>query len=104
MGEAPPRTTAFNPRPGLSAVPDERTTIAKKILGYIKLQVPAGAATPSPPMEKRRDAPHEDVVHLLCRFPHRSGRGHDSGLDRVAFQLPAAKLVYRGLIESDHRA
>ena len=24
--------------------------MAKKILGYIKLQVPAGAATPSPPI------------------------------------------------------
>ena len=53
---------------------------------------------------KNGDAPHEDVVDLLCRLPHRRGRGDDLGLDRAAFQFPAAKLVYRGLVESDHRA
>ena len=46
VGGAPPRTTASTDRStGL-----ERMIMAKKILGYIKLQVPAGAATPSPPI------------------------------------------------------
>ena len=53
---------------------------------------------------KNGNTSHEDVVDLLCRLPHRRGRGDDLGLDRVAFQVPAAELVYRGLVESDHRS
>ena len=53
---------------------------------------------------KDGDTAHEDIVDLLCRLPDRGCRGDDFGLDRAAFQLPTAKLVYGGLIESDHRA
>jgi hypothetical protein len=53
---------------------------------------------------KNGDASHEHVVDLLCRLSHRRCGGDDLGLDRAALQFPAAKLVYGGLIESDHRA
>lgn len=33
-----------------SFVPNGRISVAKKIIGYIKLQVPAGKANPSPPI------------------------------------------------------
>ena len=49
------------------------------------------------------DTPHEDVVDLLGGLPHRRGRGDDLGLDRVAFELPAAEVVDGGLVKSDHR-
>jgi large subunit ribosomal protein L11 len=43
------RTT--NPdRPGLRATAEKEHTMAKEITGYLKLQVPAGAANPSPPI------------------------------------------------------
>jgi large subunit ribosomal protein L11 len=43
-----PRTTASNGP--LTAGKLERTIMAKKITGYLKLQVAAGSATPSPPI------------------------------------------------------
>src|SRR5690348_3079307 len=33
-----------------SLVPERRVVVAKKIVGYVKLQVPAGKANPSPPI------------------------------------------------------
>jgi large subunit ribosomal protein L11 len=37
-------------RTARSLVPERRIVVAKKIIGYIKLQVPAGKANPSPPI------------------------------------------------------
>src|SRR5712692_2134498 len=50
------------------------------------------------------DAPHKNIVDLLCRFPHRRGRGDNLRLDCSTFKLPAAKFVYCSLIESNHGA
>jgi large subunit ribosomal protein L11 len=47
--------------------------MAKKILGYIKLQVPAGSATPSPPigpalgLKSGSKAPGRDVAGSISR-------------------------------------
>ena len=45
------RTTKLEPRPKYPLRPNiQSETMAKKITGYIKLQVPAGTANPAPPI------------------------------------------------------
>ena len=53
--------------------------MAKKITGYIKLQVPAGAANPSPPIGPalgQRGLAHHGVLQAVQRADPEDGEGH----------------------------
>src|SRR5258708_5808374 len=52
---------------------------------------------------KNGDTSHENIVDLLCCLPHSRCRRNDLGLNSATFQFPATEMVYRRLIESDHR-
>ena len=82
--------------------------MAKKVTGYLKLQVPAGSANPSPPSGGARQRGRTHAVLQGFNLPRRSGKGRaDTGgltifadrsftfemkRDGVAFLHKAAKL------------
>ena len=53
--------------------------MAKKILGYIKLQVPAGSATPSPPIGPALGQRGVNIMGFCKEFNARTEKGARSG-------------------------
>ena len=78
------RTTAHRPDSG-----PPRRTMAKKILGYIKLQVPAGSATPSPPIGPALGQRGVNIMGFCKEFNARTEK------EQKGTPLPTVITVYQ---------
>src|SRR5687768_11478783 len=67
----------------------QRTIMAKKILGYIKLQVPAGAATPSPPIGPALGQRGVNIMGFCKEFNARTEK------EQKGTPLPTVITVYQ---------
>ena len=77
--------------------------MAKKITGYLKLQVPAGSATPSPPIGPALGQRGLNIMEFCKAFnaaTQEHGKGHaDSGRDH---HLPRQELHLRDQAPAGH--
>ena len=60
--------------------------MAKKIVGYIKLQVPAGKANPSPPIGPALGQRGLNIMEF-CKAFNAQTQGYEPGLDRKSTRL-----------------
>ena len=67
--------------------PEERETMAKKITGYIKLQVPAGKANPSPPVGPALGQHGVNIMQFVKEFNARTA-------DQVGMVIPVVITVF----------
>lgn len=61
--------------------------MAKKVTGYIKLQIPAGKATPAPPVGPALGQHGVNIAQFIKEFNERTK-------DQVGFKIPVVITVY----------
>ena len=66
--------------------------MAKKVTGYIKLQIPAGKATPAPPVGPALGQHGVNIVQFTKEFNARSGRSDHPG---CCYRICRQKLQLR---------
>lgn len=69
--------------------------MAKKVTGYIKLQIPAGKATPAPPVGPALGQHGVNIVQFTKEFNARTGRSGRSDHPGCYYRICRQKLQLR---------
>ena len=67
--------------------------MAKKVEGYIKLQIPAGKATPAPPVGPALGQHGVNIVEFTKQFNARTADHNDRSFSFITKTPPAAVLI-----------